>query len=496
MRAHAARRSLYLACLTALALMLLHEFCDFSLRIPANALLFTVILGIAVRLAAAGSSRQPPAGQRCRRWLPGSMMAAAVVALVAAFGQDLTPFPYNLGDPSSIAEAAERIDRHPAQATGHIMLARLLAPQVPMARQTQLYATAAWLRPSDTNLRDLYASALLNAGERELGLGEVSRSVAMAPSMTRHFYLNDRLLPWLTADEKQAIEAGFQQALARGDLSALENFALFYQRTGQPLAQAKLFNSAAARSTDRRQKMTFILKAAASFAAAGESAEAEKLLRQAVAIEPSDARPYQALALSVYAPQGQRERIAAVIGEALSKTAQPLPLYLALTQAMHRAGASPEASAALRQAVSHIDGAAARGAETVPLFLQLADTAGKVGAFDEEIAALEQVAKLRPSAAEIFQRLGSVYLRGGQHDRAAHAFHRLTELRPQSAEAFFHLGQAEAARSANRAADAAYSRAVELAPNNSAFKARHDEIARQLAVSQPPKSSALDHAGK
>lgn len=475
-------RSVLVACIAALALMLLHELCDFSLKIPANAVLFTVILGVTLRLAAMALSRQRLADRELKPWLPASALAFAVGLIVVAFGQNLTPFPYNLHAPNSVAQAAERITAHPAQAVGHVMLARLIAQQAPLTRQTQVYATAAWLNPSEPNLRDMYASALLRAGRREPGLKEISQSVAMLPSMTRHFYLHDRVVPWLGADEKAAIEAGFQQALARGDISALENLALFYERTGQPLAQAKLFNAAAARSTDRQRKMELTLKAAESLIAAGRTAEAEQVLRHAVTLQPSDARPYQALALSVYAPQGQRDRIAAVIGEGIGSASQPFPLYLVMAESMRRVGATEEVKTALGQANAYISAAAARGEAPTPLFLQLADTANKVGALDDERFALEKAAETNPAEAETLKRLGNVYLRGGQYDRAAQVLQRLTELRPQSAEAFFYLAQAEEARYSYSAADAAYSRAAKLAPDPKWFQARRDEFKQKLGA--------------
>jgi O-antigen ligase/Tfp pilus assembly protein PilF len=475
-------RRLLIACMAALFLMLLHELCDFSLRIPANALLFTAILGAAMRLAAAETTRPRPVEAKNSRWLPASGIGLATLLIALAFGQDLTPFPYNLGIPNNLAQAAERIDAHPAQALGHVLLARLLPPEITPARQTELYATAAWLAPSDPNLRDLYASALLRAGARDLGLGEINRSVALLPSLARHFYLHDRMLPWLSAEERQAIETGFQRALARGDPMALENLALFYQRTDQPVAQAKLLDDAAARATSRPEKLAFTLKAAQGWIAANQQAEAEKILRRAIALEPSDLRPYQALALTVYAPQGRRAPIAALIDEAMANRAQPLPLYLTLAQAMRRAGASDEADSALLKARKLIDDAAARGEDAVPLFLQLAESAQQIGALEVERSALERAAESRPAAAEIYQRLGAAYQRAGQFEHAAHALSRLTELRPQSAEAFFQLAQAEEARLSDRAADAAYSRAAELAPDRREFRTRLDEFRKKRAA--------------
>jgi tetratricopeptide (TPR) repeat protein len=358
----------------------------------------------------------------------------------------------------------------------------LSADQISPNRQSQIYATAAWLHPGAAEFRDLYASALLREGRRAQGLKEVGASVALAPSLTRHFYLHERILPWLSADEKSAIEAGFRQAVERGDLLAPENLAQFYERTGQRLAQAQFLAERANRETDTHAKMAWTLKAAESFAAAEKRAQAAELWRQAVALEPRDARPYQALALAVYAPQGQRERIAAVIAEGVKNNSEALPLYLSLAQAMQQIGAADEVKNGLRQASESIRAAAARGENVLPLWLKLADTANKITALDDERFALEQAAELQPAKTDTLARLGNLYLRMHQNDHAAQILRRLIKLQPQAAQAYFQLAQAEEARYGYAAADDAYSRAAELAPDNKEFQGRRDEFRQKLAA--------------
>lgn len=485
-RAPAHLRALFAPCLAALALMLLHEWFDFSLRIPANALLFTVVLGVTVRLAGGVlCQQQNNIDNDLKPWLPASALTLAIGLIAVTFTQELR-LPDDLPAPMSVAAAAARISAHPAQAAGHVALARLSANQVSPSRQSQIYATAAWLHPGDPDFRDLYASALLREGRREQGLKEIGASVALVPSMTRHFYLHERILLWLSADEKGAIEAGFRQAVGRGDFSAPENLARFYERTGQRLAQAEFLAGRAAQATDRSAKMAWTLKAAEGFAAAGDRAQAAELWRQAVTLEPRDARPYQALALSVYAPQGQRERIAAVIAEGIKNNSEPLPLYLSLAQAMQQIGAPDEVKNGLRQASAAITAAAERGENALPLWLKLADTANKIAALDDECFALEQAAALQPAATDTLSRLGNLYLRLQQHDRAAQTLRQLTQLQPEAAQAFFQLAQAEEALYSYAAADAAYSRAAELAPENKDVQGRREEFKQKLAAAVKP----------
>ncbi|MGH7887899.1 MAG: tetratricopeptide repeat protein, partial [Candidatus Binatia bacterium] len=391
--------------------------------------------------------------------------------------------------PNTVAEAGARISAHPAQAAGQVMMARLMADRVSPRQQTRLYATAAWLRPSDPNLQDLYASALLREGRREQGLTAIRESVRMAPSMTRHFYLREQILLWLSAEESRAIEAGFQDASARGELVATDNLALFYERTGQRWAQAKLFETASAQATNPQTKMEFTLKAAEGYVSVQETTQAENLFRKALALYPTDPRPYQALALAVYAPQGKREKIAAVIAQGIDNHVDRFPLTLSLAEAMARAGATDEANTALRQASASISAATDRGENPAALFLALAETAFKVGAPDDERNALEKAVQLRPSSAETLNRLAKLYLRLKQYDRAAIILQRLTELRPDSAEAFFQLAEAEETRYSYSAADAAYARALALAPENKTFQSRRDEFKRRLAADLNPNGN-------
>ena len=59
-RQDAERRTLLVALITSLAVMLVHELVDFCLHIPANALIFVLLLALAVRMG--GTSRSENAG--------------------------------------------------------------------------------------------------------------------------------------------------------------------------------------------------------------------------------------------------------------------------------------------------------------------------------------------------------------------------------------------------------------------------------------------------
>jgi tetratricopeptide (TPR) repeat protein len=466
-------------CATALAIMLFHELFDFNLQIPANAILFTAIFAMTLRLTAQALAPDRRQEKPLRPWLPAGAIALALLFTVLALNQELVPFPYNLTMAKSVAEAAERIHAHPAQAAGHIMMARLAAERSSPAEQSREYGIAVWLQPSDANLRDLYASALLREGRREQALQEISESVRLFPSLASHFYLNSSVVPWLSAAERLAIINGFKSAR---EPAALETLAAFFERGGDFQEQAKSLESASRQAKDLDAKIENAVNAGYAYVKAKNSAKAQELFQDVIALRPADARAHQALAVFIYAPAGNREQIAATIAEGIKHQANPVPLYLSLAQAMHLTGATMAAQAALRQANDSIDGAEKRGENILPLLLALAETAEKIGQHDGEREALEKAVEIRPSSIEVLHRLAAVYQHLQRYDRAAHILQRITELRPDSADAFFQLAGAEESRYGYAAADAAYARAAELAPGNLEFASRRDALKQIIAA--------------
>jgi len=472
-------RALLVPCVTALAIMFFHELFDFSLQIPANAILFTVIFAVTVRLTAQALGHDRSEERPIRPWLPAGAIALAVLLAVVALNQELVPFPYNLSIPKSVAEAAERIHAHPAQAVGHIMMARLAAERSSLAEQSREYGIAVWLQPADVNLRDLYASALLREGRREQALKEIRESVRLFPSLASHFYLHNGVIPWLAPEEKLAIVDGFESA---ADPAALENLATFFERTGDFNDQAKTLERASLQAKDVNTKIENALKAGHAYIKTKDSAKAQELFQNVIALRPADARAYQALAVFIHAPAGDRDQIAKTIDEGIRQQGDPLSLYLSLAQAMQLTGAKMEAQAALRQANAAIASAEKRGENPLPLFLALAETAAKIGQHDAERDALEKAVERRPSSTDTLNRLAGVYLRLRQYDRAARMLQRVTQLRPDSADAFFQLARAEEIRYGYAAADAAYAHAAELAPGNQEIVSRRAELKQKIAA--------------
>ena len=522
------------ALLSALGVMAFHEFFDFNLQIPANAFLFTLLLALALRIAGskeqgagsrerAATSHEPrvnesirhqkseaggqsfPASQHSKPRSPDSpgirfpafkFAAVGLLALllvIVALNQEMVPYPYNLKQPSSVAEARELILSHPARAAGHVVLGRLLEESGLLAGEVNEYEIASRLEPTNPYIRDLYASGLLKMGRKGDALREISQSVLNAPSFSYHFYLNERLLPWLSEEEKGAVEAGFKRALAHRLPEAMGNLASFYESFGRFSDEGKLFEEASARTRDAAAGLDYSIKAAQLYLRAGEEKKAETVLQRAIPLVPDDPRSYQMLAVMIYGPRKEIDAAQKVISEGIKNGAPAFSLYLSLAQAMQKAGAADEAEKAWSQAREAPLEAAKKGDDPFPLYLSLAETAQQVGNRLEEKSALLQALELHPYSSEILNRLGQIHLQENNFDRAAFYLGRYAELNPDSADVFYSLATAEEGRYRFDAADKAYARALQLAPQNESFRQRYEALKAKIAANRKPDS---EKAGK
>ena len=136
-------RPVIAALIAALGVMAFHECFDFNLHIPANAFLFTLLFALAVRVA---GSREEGAGSKEQGTFRNSKFAirnplfqyssipvfrpvavafAALGLAACALAQEQTPYPYNLKEPASLAEAQELVLAHPTHAPYHLSLLRM-----------------------------------------------------------------------------------------------------------------------------------------------------------------------------------------------------------------------------------------------------------------------------------------------------------------------------------------------------------------------------------
>jgi len=383
--------------------------------------------------------------------------------------------------PETVAEANDMVLAHPALSTPHVYLLRLTDERSPVEWQLNQVRAALWLNPNDPFIRDQYARLLLGAGNQRQGLSEVSQSVFNAPYLFAHYYLSGRLLPWLSTEEKNAVESGFKKANALDFPDAMTNLATFYEATNRYAERGRLFEAAAGRAVEAARKADLFVEAGSSYVKAGDEGRAEMLLRKAAALAPEAPRSYQMLATMVYGPQKQVANISKTISDGIKNGAPAFDLYLASAEAAQKAGALDQSKKALSMAKEALRAESQEGQEPLQPYYALAETAQRLGFPDEATSALLQALEFRPSSTETLLRLANFYLQDGNFDRAAYYFRSYVEINPAAADAFYHLALAEERQYRFAAAEDAYKRAVELAPQHDAYRQGYEALRARVA---------------
>jgi tetratricopeptide (TPR) repeat protein len=431
---------LFAALLPAAAIMGFHETLDFCMQIPANAILFVILIAMALRLVRTHGSlplRKEP-GRALSFAVPAAIGIAAMAGLVGIACQRETVYPNDLRYPASIHGNEASIVAHPASPIPHLWMADRIhnAAGVWLGRELQ---AAIWLDPTNPAGRDRYVQALLAQGRKDEALREISASVYLAPNLGDHGYLNARIIPWLSRDERAAAEQGLRQAEAAGLAGAVGSLANLYLAEGRPLKAAAVYEKGARREPESARKLEYSLAAAAAYAQGGKRADAEKLLLASINLAPEDPRPYSYLIAAVYGPEHNSAAAMRTVQTAQSNGADPAPLYRALQEAAQTAGDRELAEAALRQAIS-----------SDPSFVN-------------------------------WLRLGRFYLDNQNYERAGDSIRRALRLKPDSGEAYYYLAQAEEGEYQYPAADADYQRAIALTPDNAGFKSGREQLLRKIA---------------
>jgi tetratricopeptide (TPR) repeat protein len=442
---HSRHWALFAAFMPAIIIMGFHELLDFPLQIPANAVLFVLLIAIAFRMARA--DRPQPVNTRSTiaqpgtagiRAVPAAIAIAALLAIVAAARQRETVYPDDLPRPGSAREAESSILSHPSSPSPHLQLADLVFDSTGTWLPNELQA-AIWLDPNDPAGRDRYAQALVSEGKEQEALSQISTSVYLSPSLGSHAYLSPRLMPWLSGREREAVEGGLRAAVAHSYEGSVNGLAQFYSAEGHELDAAGVYEHAARAEEESSSRSRYRLAAGEAYARAGKRGKARRLLTAAIELAPDDPGPYRDLIVLVYGPEKDFSSATKAIQSAISNGISPAPLYLSLEEAAGAAGDNKTAEAALRQAVSY-----------------------------------------DPSFSNLM-RMGTFYLGRGEYERASEPIRRATDINPQSGEAYFDLAQAEEGAYQYSAARADYQRAIALAPDNSEFKARSRDMAHKIA---------------
>jgi len=435
-------RSVEAALIAGVAVMAVVEFFDFDLQIPANAFTFAIILGLAVRLAAVdeepGPGRQAEPAAR-HSMTAGWSAAAAIVLLIACLLQPRKPYPSNLTLPASLADARPMLLLYPANPLTHNLLLSFIGERMmPAARQREIQ-TAVWLDPTNPSPRDALAESLSDDGKVADALGEIKNSVFNSPAANTHQYLSERILPWLPPATQDAIELGYQRAVASNFAGALPNLALFYEQLGKYSEESALFGRAAGQTDDPEAKYLLLVEAGRSSALAGDFGNARMQLQMAAEIEPDDLASYQTLIAAVFAPTKDFDAMSRTIADATKN-----------------------------------------GADGYELWSTVASIAAEMGNLKVAEDAVNEALVYRPGSLRDLIRLGNLYVASGDADQAVRTLEKAVDMRGNSADAYFTLARAEEAAYEYADAEKAYSRAVDLAPQNASYKTGYEDFMKRM----------------
>lgn len=199
-----------------------------------------------------------------------------------------------------------------------------------------------------------------------------------------------------------------------------------------------------------------LLNLATLLAGNGRTADADRLVADAVRASPS--RPGPRVAAAMLALR-QRDLAGAEreAREALGFDERNVPAMLVLAQVFRGQGRLDTARFAVDNALALEPGNALLHLERGHILVALNER-------QDALFAYERASRLRPTLAEALEPYGRLLLERGFAVEARAALEMLVKLRPKSGLAWLHLGNAQRANKAYPAADAAYRKALELDP--------------------------------
>ncbi|MGH7858488.1 MAG: O-antigen ligase family protein, partial [Candidatus Binatia bacterium] len=351
-----------------------HEAIDFNLRIPANALLASVLAGLLCNRSWAGGEAAEP---RRRGFAAIAIALVALGGLGVASVQQFREFTQwarvRAGSPV-LAFAPQDAEtwyelamllyrsgfRYSAPTEDCLRAAIHRRPTIEKAyRRLSLTAAtyekrrnaleaALFLDPTRARWRLAYALVRNALGQRDAALAEIEEAVYRDPQLRHHAYLQPGTAN-PTPDVLEAAERGFRRAVEAypGQARLLEEAATFFFRFEHWADAAELWTRA---GEIEGEWSRFGLRAGESYARLGDYARAEKMIRRAIGEDPAEQEGYRSLALFVYAPQKDAARAEEILDLGLRRARERAPLLTALYEIRSGEGDRKAAVEALAKA--------------------------------------------------------------------------------------------------------------------------------------------------
>jgi O-antigen ligase/tetratricopeptide (TPR) repeat protein len=413
------------------AVALPEELFDFDLQVPANALLFVVLIGLALRLSGRAYAVPPVRGHRKNTpvLLLGGLASITLVLIFVVWQQLQNPA---LSDPKTPADAQRYIQADPASAQGHISMIELTRRSMPVWQYVQELQTVLWLEPTNPYIRDDYARYLLRSGDRPAGLRELTKSVLFSPDVATHWFLRKPVL--LPIDENRAIEAGLKTAIECRYHGAVAALATLYRHEGRLHDAALIYDRAAQQEGDGILKSGYLVDAGIAFRDDRDFSEAERRFRGSIASAPDRLDGYRELMNLLLAKKNLATALN-VLNRGVVSGVDPYRINMAFAQAAQSTAADGAAEMAARHAL-----------------------------------------RVRPRDVEATRLIGLLCLEQNKDGEATEMFKQAIELAPKSGLDYFLLAQAQERTYDYFAAERALRRALALDPDNNFLKTRFKQF--------------------
>jgi tetratricopeptide (TPR) repeat protein len=200
-----------------------------------------------------------------------------------------------------------------------------------------------------------------------------------------------------------------------------------------------------------------LLKEALGLHQAGQLAQAERIYRQILAVDPRHADCLHLLGMIDY-QAGRLDGAADLIRQAIAIHGAGASYYANLGTVVQAQGKLDEAKALYRKALSLKPNLA-------EVHVNLGNVLQLQNEYDESVACYRRALALQPECAETYNNLGNALQSQGQLEDAVACYERALAIRPNYAEVYYNLGNARRAEDRLEEAVAYYRQALALKPD-------------------------------